>query len=402
MDRTEIGISHGSPSGVGDLGGASGPHGAGGHDHALCGGAGIHPRRRARVGPPRRRLGAHHRGDRRPGGGTRPRMCSGPRPGRRPQRAPFAGARLGRLRPLLTDRPERFRPGPPPGLSSARHAADPAEVEAFGSRTGSRHTPEQTSTAPFSTKLDLQGALADRAARRASTWWTPPARTPPSTPCRPTPSSPPGTRDSATAPGDPSPPPPRGGDRRQPAHRARPRPAAAPRNPRAPRPAQRPRRHGRRADPDADPAVRQPAAGPAHHVGRREGRPHPRPPRRPGRHRRPGAGGRPHPHGRRGRRRHGPTGGGPGAGRGTSGRCAAGPGTPTRGPAGGTGSSRPTGGPARPRTGAEQYVERVPGSIRGPRAGGAGRPRSGRGTRPPCSWCPRRRRRRPLFSRRRG
>ncbi|MFF8386439.1 vanadium-dependent haloperoxidase [Streptomyces kanasensis] len=83
-----------------------------------------------------------------------------------PAHEPFASAWLGRLRPLLMDRPEQFRPGPPPALTSARYAAELEEVKTFGSKTGSRRTPAQTSTALFFTKLDLQGALADRAARR--------------------------------------------------------------------------------------------------------------------------------------------------------------------------------------------------------------------------------------------
>ncbi|WP_228975674.1 vanadium-dependent haloperoxidase [Streptomyces sp. DH12] len=83
-----------------------------------------------------------------------------------PRQEPFASAWLGRLRPLLLDRPDQFRPGPPPALSSARYAADFDEVKKVGAKSGSRRTPAQTATALFFTKLDLQGALADRATRQ--------------------------------------------------------------------------------------------------------------------------------------------------------------------------------------------------------------------------------------------
>ncbi|MFJ8693326.1 vanadium-dependent haloperoxidase [Streptomyces roseolilacinus] len=82
-----------------------------------------------------------------------------------PDHRPFATAWLARLRPLLIDRPERFRPGPPPPLTSSRYAADLNEVKAYGAKDSPVRTREQTATAWFFTNLDLQGALADRAAR---------------------------------------------------------------------------------------------------------------------------------------------------------------------------------------------------------------------------------------------
>ncbi|MCP9963651.1 vanadium-dependent haloperoxidase [Streptomyces somaliensis] len=82
-----------------------------------------------------------------------------------PGHRPFTAAWLARLRPLLVDRPDRFRPGPPPALTSARYAADLNEVKAYGAKDSPVRSAAQTDTARFFTKLDLQGALADRAAR---------------------------------------------------------------------------------------------------------------------------------------------------------------------------------------------------------------------------------------------
>lgn len=92
-----------------------------------------------------------------------------PRPGvwrpTPPGHEPFAGAWLGRMRPLLLDSPSRFRPGPPPPLRSARYARDLHELAAYGGRTGSLRTPGQTDTARYFVALDLQGALGDHATR---------------------------------------------------------------------------------------------------------------------------------------------------------------------------------------------------------------------------------------------
>ncbi|MEU0586947.1 vanadium-dependent haloperoxidase [Streptomyces sp. NPDC006132] len=82
-----------------------------------------------------------------------------------PGHQPFASAWMGRVRPLLLDSPGQFRPGPPPPLRSARYARDLHELAAYGGRTGSHRTPEQTDTARYFVALDLQGALGDHAAR---------------------------------------------------------------------------------------------------------------------------------------------------------------------------------------------------------------------------------------------
>ncbi|WP_235617390.1 vanadium-dependent haloperoxidase [Streptomyces thermolilacinus] len=82
-----------------------------------------------------------------------------------PAQQPFTSSWLGRLRPMLIERPDRFRPAAPPSLTSARYAADLHEVKAVGGKTSTVRTPEQTETARFFTTVDLQGALADRAER---------------------------------------------------------------------------------------------------------------------------------------------------------------------------------------------------------------------------------------------
>ncbi|MFC9683507.1 vanadium-dependent haloperoxidase [Streptomyces sp. NPDC056948] len=94
---------------------------------------------------------------------------SHPRPGiwrpTPPGHEPFTTAWIGRVRPLLLDSPHQFRPGPPPGLRSARYAKDLGELAHYGGRTGSHRTPEQTDTAHFFVAPDLQAALGDHATR---------------------------------------------------------------------------------------------------------------------------------------------------------------------------------------------------------------------------------------------
>ncbi|MFV2118437.1 vanadium-dependent haloperoxidase [Streptomyces sp. Act-28] len=84
-----------------------------------------------------------------------------------PRHEGFTSAWIGRLRPFLMDRPSRFRPGPPPGLTSARYARDLAEVQAYGAKTGSRRSARQTETALFVARVEIQQALGDHAARHA-------------------------------------------------------------------------------------------------------------------------------------------------------------------------------------------------------------------------------------------
>lgn len=58
-----------------------------------------------------------------------------------------AGTRFAR--PFLLGRADRYRPGPPPALDSARYQADLAEVRAYGAVDSAVRTPQQTDTATF-------------------------------------------------------------------------------------------------------------------------------------------------------------------------------------------------------------------------------------------------------------
>ncbi|MFC9846461.1 vanadium-dependent haloperoxidase [Streptomyces sp. NPDC060223] len=85
-----------------------------------------------------------------------------------PANAPFFGTWLARLRPLVLDAPDQFRPGPPPALTSRRYAADFAEVKLLGAKAGSSRTAEQTETALFfsdNLTVQFQGAFRDFATR---------------------------------------------------------------------------------------------------------------------------------------------------------------------------------------------------------------------------------------------
>jgi hypothetical protein len=53
-------------------------------------------------------------------------------------------------------RPDQFRPGPPPALDSPRYARDFEETRLYGAETGSLRTAEQTETARFWTELVQQ------------------------------------------------------------------------------------------------------------------------------------------------------------------------------------------------------------------------------------------------------
>jgi PAP2 superfamily len=56
---------------------------------------------------------------------------------------------LSRMRPFILDRPDRFRPGPPPALSSRAWANAFNEVKAVGGATSTVRTPEQSQIALF-------------------------------------------------------------------------------------------------------------------------------------------------------------------------------------------------------------------------------------------------------------
>jgi hypothetical protein len=53
------------------------------------------------------------------------------------------------LRPLVLERPDQFRPGPPVALASPEWASDYNEVKTYGARNSTLRTPEQTETAKF-------------------------------------------------------------------------------------------------------------------------------------------------------------------------------------------------------------------------------------------------------------
>ena len=53
------------------------------------------------------------------------------------------------LRPLVLERSDQFRPGPPVSLASKEWASDYNEVKSYGSRNSALRTPEQTETAMF-------------------------------------------------------------------------------------------------------------------------------------------------------------------------------------------------------------------------------------------------------------
>jgi hypothetical protein len=53
------------------------------------------------------------------------------------------------LRPLVLERPDQFRPGPPVALASPEWASDYNEVKDYGGRGSTLRTPEQTETAKF-------------------------------------------------------------------------------------------------------------------------------------------------------------------------------------------------------------------------------------------------------------
>ena len=56
---------------------------------------------------------------------------------------------LSTMRPFILDRPDQFRPGPPPALSSSTWTRDFNEVKAVGGSTSTVRTPEQTTIAQF-------------------------------------------------------------------------------------------------------------------------------------------------------------------------------------------------------------------------------------------------------------
>jgi hypothetical protein len=76
---------------------------------------------------------------------------------------------MGRVRPLLLRRPDQFRPGPPPALSSPQYTADLRLTQRLGGVDSAARTPEQTEIARFwsePTAAQYQRALRGYAAGR--------------------------------------------------------------------------------------------------------------------------------------------------------------------------------------------------------------------------------------------
>ena len=55
----------------------------------------------------------------------------------------------GKRKTWIMDRPDQFRPGPPPSLTSETWARDYNEIKALGSKNSTQRTPEQTAMARF-------------------------------------------------------------------------------------------------------------------------------------------------------------------------------------------------------------------------------------------------------------
>jgi hypothetical protein len=66
-----------------------------------------------------------------------------------PGNAPFQVPWFGGVTPLMAQSGAQLDPGPPPSLTSATYTQDFAEVKAYGARTGSSRSPEQTDTAVY-------------------------------------------------------------------------------------------------------------------------------------------------------------------------------------------------------------------------------------------------------------
>lgn len=63
--------------------------------------------------------------------------------------APPLTAEYARVRPWAFDRPEQFRPGPPPALASAQYARDYNETKSLGGARSTQRTPQQSDTVKF-------------------------------------------------------------------------------------------------------------------------------------------------------------------------------------------------------------------------------------------------------------
>jgi hypothetical protein len=69
--------------------------------------------------------------------------------------APPATAQYARAKPWGFDRADRFRPGPPPALTSAEYARDYNETKSLGGTRSTQRTPEQSETVRFWSQPNL-------------------------------------------------------------------------------------------------------------------------------------------------------------------------------------------------------------------------------------------------------
>ncbi|MFJ2033147.1 vanadium-dependent haloperoxidase [Streptosporangium sp. NPDC087985] len=88
-----------------------------------------------------------------PGSVSPPYQVPYPAPGIWQPTPPYYGpaihAGVRQARPFLLERADRFRPGPPPALGSARYRADLEEVRVYGAANSFARTPAQTGNAQF-------------------------------------------------------------------------------------------------------------------------------------------------------------------------------------------------------------------------------------------------------------
>jgi hypothetical protein len=82
-------------------------------------------------------------------------------------------------KPWVFTRPDQFRPGPPPALSSAEWARDYNEVKSLGGTKSTARTPEQTEAVKFWGNVNfgpsLQAAARELATKKEMRWPTVPA-----------------------------------------------------------------------------------------------------------------------------------------------------------------------------------------------------------------------------------
>ena len=81
--------------------------------------------------------------------------------------APPLFAEYARAKPWVFARPDQFRPGPPPALTSAAYARDYNETKELGGTKSVRRTPQQTEAVKFWSQPNLASAWFE-AARQAS------------------------------------------------------------------------------------------------------------------------------------------------------------------------------------------------------------------------------------------